>query len=150
MNAAWAAKLDAEFIRRMHAWGIPLLRVTLGIVFIWFGALKIFGASPVANLLISAFPFFPYPLFLVFLGAWEAAIGAGLLANRALRTTLALLWLQMLGTLATPFIAPKIFFAHNNPLLLSIEGEFVVKNLVLIAASIVLGGYSIAKRKKAL
>lgn len=136
--------LDRFLIDHMGKWGIVYLRIALGMVFLWFGALKIAGFSPVFDLLEKTWSFIPTSAFVIGLGILEIIIGIGLLAKKCLRTTLALLWLQMLGTLITPFLAPEIFFSHNIPLLLTLEGEFIVKNFVLIAAGIVIGGYEVA------
>lgn len=122
---------------------IVCLRVSLGIVFLWFGALKIFGVTPVAELIQSSYPFFPYPAFIVFLGVWEVAIGVGFIAKRALRLTVALMWLQMLGTFGALILLPSLFFSHGNIFLLTTEGEFVIKNLALVTASMVVTGYEI-------
>lgn len=135
---------DQWLVGAMRRYGIPALRIALGIVFLWFGALKVWGASPVVGLIQSAYPFLPYPDFIVFLGVWEMTIGLGLIFKIALRATLALLWLQMAGTLFAPFLSPALFFAGDNPFLLTMEGEFVVKNLVLIAAGLVIGGHEVA------
>lgn len=72
------------------------------------------------------------------MGGLEVAIGLGLLVPVALRLTLALSWAQMLGTLAVFLIEPGRAFEGNNPLLLSTESEFIVKNLVLITAGLVI------------
>lgn len=130
----------------MHRWGIPVLRVSLGIVFLWFGLLKVFGASPVVELIQTTYSFLPYPWFITLLGVWESVIGVGLLLGFALRFTLALLWLQMAGTLIAPFLSPSIFFSGGNFFLPTMEGEFVIKNLVLIASSLVIGGYVVKPR----
>ena len=103
------------------------------------------GHSPVADLVSNTYPFFPEPVFLQALGAWEVAIGLGLLFRFFLRAALFLLWLQMAGTLVAAVLAPSIFFSHGNPFLLTVEGEFIVKNFVLIAASLVIGGYEVRK-----
>jgi uncharacterized membrane protein YkgB len=95
------------------------------------------------ELLEKTWDFFPTAMFIIVLGMIEVIIGIGLLAKKYLRTILGLLWLQMLGTLITPILAPDIFFSHNIPLLLTLEGEFIVKNFVLIAAGIVIGGYEV-------
>lgn len=136
-------EFDKRFIAFMQQRGITILRVALGIIFLWFGALKIAGVSPVANLIQSAYPFLPTNEFVLLLGAWEAAIGIGLIFKLSLRATLALLWMQMAGVMLSPVLAPSVFFNAGNPLLLTVEGEFLVKNLVLIAASIVVGGYQV-------
>src|SRR3989338_4801777 len=126
--------LDRFLITEMHQWGIPVLRVALGIVFLWFGALKVWGATPVANLVTETYSFFPTETFLLVLGWWEVMIGVGLLTHHFLRAALALLWLQMAGTFFAVTLSPTLFFLEGNPLLLSIEGEFIVKNIVLISA----------------
>src|SRR3970040_198650 len=69
-----------------------------------------------------------------------ALVGLGLLLGIALRLTLFLLFAQMAGTFLVLLVRPEIAFLGSNPLLLSVEGEFVVKNLVLIAAGVVIGG----------
>jgi putative oxidoreductase len=73
------------------------------------------------------------------LGAFEVVVGVGLLLARALRLVLALFALQMLGTLLVLIVQPEIAFQHSNPLLLTAEGEFVVKNLVLLSAGLMIG-----------
>ena len=135
----WWQRVDAAMVRFMAAWGIRLLRVCLGVVFIWFGALKVAGRSPVVALVASAVPWFPPETFVPFLGGWEILVGAGLLFRVALRLTLFLFWLQMAGTFLVLLLRPDIAFQHGNPLLLTAEGEFVIKNLVLISAGLVVG-----------
>ncbi|PIQ84309.1 MAG: hypothetical protein COV75_03025 [Candidatus Omnitrophica bacterium CG11_big_fil_rev_8_21_14_0_20_63_9] len=136
---AWWDWLDAMMVRFMAAWGIRLLRICLGVVFIWFGALKVSGYSPVIALVAAAVPWFAPGVFVPFLGIWEMLVGAGLLFRVALRLTLLLFWLQMAGTFLVLVLRPDIAFQHGNPLLLTTEGEFVVKNLVLISAGLVVG-----------
>jgi len=135
----WWRAVDAAMVRFMAAWGIRLLRWCLGVVFIWFGALKVSGDSPVAALVAAAVPWFPPERFVPFLGVWEMAVGGGLLFAFALRLTLLLFWLQMAGTFLVLLLRPDLAFQHGNVLLLSTEGEFVIKNLVLIAAGLVVG-----------
>ena len=95
MKVSWFAAIDNFFISTLRIISIPLLRTALGIVFLWFGALKLAGASPVAGLIETTYSFFPSHVFLVILGIWEVLIGIGLLAKLALRFTLTILWLQM-------------------------------------------------------
>ena len=140
------SKLDKLMVKDMRKWGIPVLRVALGIVFLWFGALKIFGVTPVADLVGQTYSFFPVTEFLVFLGVWEVVIGIGLILKIFLRSVLAILWLQMLGTFIASILEPSMFF-NGNIFLLTIEGEFLVKNLVLVASGIVIGGHEVKKRK---
>ena len=145
MMPNWFKKIDRIFIYEMHRWAIPALRVALGLVFLWFGTLKIFGLSPVADLINATYSFFPNG-FMIFLGVWEILIGLGLIFKIFLRATLALLWLQMLGTLVASILSPSLFFDGRNILKLTLYGEFVVKNLVLIAAGLVIGGYEVKSK----
>jgi uncharacterized membrane protein YphA (DoxX/SURF4 family) len=112
--------------------GITVLRVALGVVFVWFGALKFVpGLSPAEGLVRATVPFLPAGFFLPFLGLWEVTIGLGFLTGRALRLTILLLFLQMPGTLAPVLLLPERVFTF--------EGQYIVKNLVLIAAALVIG-----------
>jgi uncharacterized membrane protein YkgB len=73
------------------------------------------------------------------LGAVEVFVGLCLLAGRLMRLALPLLVLQMAGTFLVLVLLPEIAFRDGNPLLLTVEGEFVIKNLVLFSAALVIG-----------
>ena len=133
-------RVDRGMVRFMTAFGIQILRICLGIVFFWFGLLKVIGESPVAELVSQTVYWVPPEAFVPFLGVWEMVVGLGLLFAVALRLTLFLFWLQMAGTLMALVLRPDIAFQGGNPLLLTTEGEFIIKNLVLIAAGLVVGG----------
>ena len=117
--------------------GPIILRVSLGIVFLWFGVLKVIDRSPVADLVISTLFWAPEEYVVQALGVFEIVVGVGLLAGIALRAVLTMFWLQMLGTFLVFVIRPGVAFRDGNPFLLTTEGEFVVKNVVLIAAGLV-------------
>jgi putative oxidoreductase len=68
-------------------------------------------------------------------GAVEVALGAGLLLGRWLPVVLAGVALQLSGTFLVLLLRPDVAFVDGNPLRLSVEGEYVVKNLVLLAAT---------------
>jgi hypothetical protein len=109
-------------------------------VFVWFGLLKVMGVSPVFDLASHIVYWLPSELFVPLLGIWEMAIGAGLLLGKALRVILSLLFLQLAGTFLVLIILPEAAFQGGSPLFLTTEGEFVIKNLVLIAAGLAVGG----------
>ncbi len=132
---------EEPIIAFLHRWSIPALRVALGLVFIWFGTLKLFGVSPIIPMLQQTYGFLPLPLFASLLGGWELLVGSGLIFRRALRRTLVLLCLHLIGTFVAVALAPQLFFLNSNPLLLTSNGEFVVKNLVLVTAGLVIGGH---------
>lgn len=131
--------VDEFIISRMARYGLPVLRIGLGIVYLWFGALKFFpGLSPAEDLVRATVFFMDGDLFLPLLATWEVLIGLGLLTKRFMRTTLLLLFLQMPGTVLPMFILPEVVwtvFPHG----LTLEGQYIVKNLVLIGAALVIG-----------
>ena len=129
--------------RRLTAWmdryGVLSLRVAVGVVFVWFGALKLFpGASPATGLIVSTYPFLPERLFVSFVGCWELVIGLGFMTGRFLRITVALMYLQMVGAMSPIVLNPAAVFVRP-PFLLTLEGQYIVKNVVLLAAAIVVG-----------
>ncbi len=138
LQQAWA-RLDGLVAGFMRSHGTTLLRLAIAVVFVWFGGLKLAGRSPVADLVADTVPWLPADFFVRFLGVWEVAIGLGLLLPVALRLTLLLFFLQMAGTFLVLVIQPGEAFQSGNPLLLTVSGEFVIKNLVLITAGLVVG-----------
>lgn len=132
-------RYDRLIIRFLQVWSIPLLRVSLGIVFVWFGALKVFGVTPVTELVAATVYWVDPDWFVPFLGVVEILVGLGLLSRIGLRTILAVFMLQMAGTFLVLVLLPEVAFQDGNPLKLTVEGEFVIKNLVLLSAGLVVG-----------
>ncbi len=124
--------------------GVPFLRISLGVVFFWFGVLKFFpGLSPadqLASTTISTLTFglVPGNVAVLVLAVWECAIGLGLMLGIFLRLTLLLLFLQMLGTFTPLLLFPEETFTRF-PYAPTLEGQYIIKNLVLIAAGIIIG-----------
>jgi uncharacterized membrane protein YkgB len=135
-----------DFLRRNSE---TVLRLALATVFIWFGALKLIDRSPVATLVADTIAWLPSSFVVPTLGAVEVAIGLGLLFGIGLRIVLLLFVLQMLGTFLVFVTQPSASFQDGNPLLLTTLGEFVVKNVVLIAAGLVIGSHVHSKREPA-
>lgn len=153
-GARWLfERVDARITGWMARNAITLTRVALGLVFLWFGALKFFpGLSPAEDLVrrtMAALPLVPVDVGLPLLAAWEVAIGLGLLTGRFLRLTLLLLFLQMPGTMLPLFFFPEETFVRV-PWAPTLEGQYIVKNFVLIGAALVVGatvrgGYMISE-----
>ncbi|MFI1812519.1 hypothetical protein ACH414_19545 [Streptomyces sp. NPDC020422] len=122
----------------LHRFGLVLLRGGLGGVFVWFGVLKAIGLSPAARLVVDVMPFDTGGWFVPLLGWAEIALGVWLVTGRAQALLLPLLGGHLLGTFAVLLVTPGLAFDHANPLLLTMVGEFVVKNVVLFAAAVVL------------
>ena len=133
------SRVDNLIAGFMERYGITLLRISLAIVFVWFGALKLIGHSPVAELVSATVYWLPPHIFVPFLGAWELAIGMGLAFRLVLRFTLFMLFAQLAGTFLVLLVRPELAFVAGNPFLLTMVGEFVVKNIVLLSAGLVIG-----------
>ena len=117
---------------------VPLLRISLGIVYIWFGALKVGDATPVGQLVAKTVPFLPEKFFVPALGVFEVLLGLGLIVGRYLGIVALLMVGHLAGTFLVLVTQPQEAFQHGNPLMLSMTGEFVVKNVVLITAGLLL------------
>ena len=137
-------KTDRRLTTWMAARGLTFLRISIGIIFFWFGMLKFFpGMSPAEDIAIRTIETLTFNLLsdkiiINILGGWEVLIGIGLLFNVFLRETLLLLFVQMVGTFTPIFLFPSEVF-NQFPFSLTIEGQYIVKNLVIVSAGIVLG-----------
>jgi len=137
-------RLDKRITTWMARYGLLLLRLSLGVVFFWFGFLKFFpGLSPAADLATRtiealSFGLVPPEVSIYILAIWECLIGLGLIIGRYMRVTLLLLFLQMVGTIAPIFLFPAEVFTRV-PYAPTLEGQYIIKNMVLISAGLVLG-----------
>ena len=131
--------LDARIGGWMQQHAVLLLRLSLAVIFIWFGALKPLGASP-ANDLVARTVYWADPRwFIPVLGWWEVLIGLCMLWRPLIRLSILLLALQMPGTFLPLVLLPDVCFIHV-PWAPSLEGQYIIKNLVLISAAIAVGG----------
>lgn len=135
----WLNEIDRRIAAWMEKYCLPLLRMSLAVIFIWFGALKLFGLSPEAELIKQAVYWLPPAIFLPILGWWEVAIGICLLWRPLTRVALLLLFLLLPGTLLPLVLLPAVCFTHF-PFELTLVGQYIVKNLLLVGAAFVLGG----------
>jgi uncharacterized membrane protein YkgB len=133
------AAVDRAISDWMDRWSVPVLRVALGVVFVWFGALKVFGVSPAGELVARTVYFLPPEVFVPVLGVWEVLIGLTFLYRPLIRVGILLLFLQMPGTFLPMVLLPDVVFA-TFPYALTVEGQYIVKNLVIIGAALVVGG----------
>ena len=132
-------KLDIIVTSFMNKWGVTLLRYSLGIIYIWFGALKPLGLSPAQELVENTVYWFEDPkTFVPILGVWEIVIGITICIKPLIRVALFLLFLQMPGTFLPLILFPDVCFT-NFPFGLTLEGQYIVKNLIIITAAIVVG-----------
>jgi uncharacterized membrane protein YphA (DoxX/SURF4 family) len=138
-TAAWARR-----------WGTWALRIALAVVFVWFGVLKPLGLSPAEAMVLRTvefMPFFPPRTWLSVIGWWEVAIGLAFLFQHTLRIAIALLALQMVGTFLPLFVMTDVTWQPGRIALApTMVGQYVIKNLLILGAAMVVGGTVREKR----
>ncbi len=135
----WFDRLDRALTRWAARYALSIVRIGLGVIFLWFGAIKLFpGMSPAEDLVRNTIYFVDPDWFIPVLAVWEMAIGLGLIFNKFMRATLALLFLQMPGTALPLLILPDVVW-NSFPFGLTLEGQYIIKNLVLVGSAIALG-----------
>lgn len=136
-------RLDRRITAWMANYSLAVLRFGLGVIFLWFGALKLVpGLSPAEDLVRNTIYFIDPDIFLPMLAVWEMIIGLGFLAgfftNKFQRLTILLLFLQIPGTALPLLILPEVTWT-NFPIGLTLEGQYIIKNLAIIGSALVLG-----------
>jgi uncharacterized membrane protein YkgB len=127
----------------MAAHGMTFLRVSIGVVFLWFGVLKFWpGLSPADQLAMETIDtlflgLVPETLARVSLAILETTIGVGLIFGKALRLTLLLLIGQMFGTVTPLVLFPDVTWAGF--LVPTLAGQYILKNTVLVSAALTIG-----------
>lgn len=138
-DVPWLDRVDERIAAFMNRHGTRLLRYALAIVFIWFGALKFTAFSPATDLASRTMPLIPREIFIPMLAAWEVLIGICLLFRPLVRFAIALLAPQMIGTFLPLVLLPGDTWTRF-PWAPTLEGQYIIKNLVIIAAAMVIGG----------
>ncbi|MEI9934326.1 MAG: hypothetical protein WDM71_05625 [Ferruginibacter sp.] len=142
-EAGFFCRVEKRSIIFLNKYSVDILRISLGIIFILFGAVKFWnGLSPAEGLAIRTLNVLTFNcikgiIAIKILAAWECLIGAGLLYNKYIRVTLILLFIHLLGTFLPLLFFPKEIWT-SPPLVFTILGQYIVKNLVLISAAMVL------------
>ncbi len=137
--------LEAATTRWLARRSIPILRVGLGGIFLGFGLLKFFpGVSPAEGLVVQTLDVLSFGIIsahmgMVLVAALECVIGLGLITGKLLPLALMLLGFQMIGAMSPLLLFPGELFGgpHHAP---TLEGQYVLKDVVLIAAGLVIGG----------
>ena len=138
-------KFDRLVVWVMDAFGIKFARLALGIVFIWFGALKMIGdLSPAYDLVAATVYWLTPEIIIPLIGLWEVAIGVAFLFPPLTRLALLLLIPQMPATFLPLVLLPAVTFTVV-PWGLTLEGQYIVKNLVIIACALIIGGTALRK-----
>ena len=119
-----------------------LVRIPLFIIFFWFGFLKIIDLSPAQQFVqdtVYWMPFLSAADWTVVIGVWEVFIAVFFLFKRTTFIAMILLIIQMTGTFLPLVILPEVTFQNSNPLLPTLEGQYIIKNIIIITAALIIG-----------
>lgn len=125
--------------------GIAFLQISIGIIFLWFGFIKYFpGLSPIEDLALRTTGVLTFGLFSdqamgAGLATLECLIGIGLITGKFLKATLLLLLIQLIGAISPVFLFPGEVF-NIIPIVPTLSGQYIIKDIVLISAGILIGG----------
>ncbi len=137
VGAVVEARLKASFQR----WSVHAARVSLGAIFFAFGILKYFpDVSPAEPLVVATFDKLTFGLVtgtaaMIITATAECLAGAALiLGGRLTRLGLAVFAVCEVGILSPLVLLPDMLFTSHGP---TLAGQYVLKNVVLIAAALV-------------
>ncbi|MDN5107384.1 DoxX family membrane protein [Aliarcobacter butzleri] len=122
---------------------IKLMRLSLGIIFVWYGMLKFFPTlSPAEDLAIKTidimfFHLIDGSLSIKLLAILEVAIGIGFLSGYYTKLVTIIFLGHMLCTFAPLFILPELSFTHA-PYAFTLVGQYIVKNIVFILVGVMI------------
>lgn len=135
--------IDSRIILFFRKISIPVARISLFIVFFWFGILKVIGLSPASALVQKLFEhtisFVPFGTFLITFGLFECLIGILFLIKGAERIVIPLLLIHMITTAGPLLLLPSETWQRF--LVPTLEGQYIIKNLVIIATGIALAAH---------
>ena len=117
---------------------VPYMRIALGVVLLWLGALHIAHPAPTLPLLQASFVlhFLASITFVYVLGALEVVAAVLLIANVAVRYVGLLVLLLFVGTLIIFLTAPALTYGTAGFPNLSLAGQFLLKDFVLAGAAL--------------
>lgn len=119
------------------------LRISLGIIFLWYGILKFFPElSPAETLAINTINWIfneaiPGEISIKLLATWEVVVGIGFILGIYTRYITLLFLIHMFLTFLPLFIFPELSFTQA-PYAFTIIGQYIVKNIVFILVGILI------------
>ncbi len=130
--------IDIKIINFFRRVSMPIARFGLFVVFFWFGFLKVIGLSPATQLVQSLFeqtiPWMHFSTFIVLFGLFECLIGILFAIRGCERIVIPLLFLHMIMTFMPLFLLSQETW--SGFLVPTLEGQYIIKNLVIIATAI--------------
>lgn len=133
-------RVDETLIRLFERYGHGVHRISLGILFLWFGLLKPLGHETTTSLLAHTIYWGAPDVMVLVLGWWEVAIGLCLLVRPLLRVAILFLAVRVPGILLAFVLEPEICFV-SFPFAPTPEGQYLIKDLTLFFAALALAGF---------
>ena len=131
-------KLDLKVIGLFRRWFLPFARLAIFVIYFWFGILKLFNLSPAGPLAqalaVKTIGLSHYSLAFHLLALYECVIGILFLFPKLTRIVIPLLILHMLIVCAPLVLVPHL--AWSRPFVPTLEGQYIIKNLAIIALAI--------------
>ncbi len=132
------SNIDLKIIAFCRKMFVPFARFALFIVFFWFGFLKVIGESPASGLVQNLFertiPIIEFSSFIILFGLFECLIGVLFIIPKTERVVIPLLFIHMITTAGPLFLLTSETW--NGFLIPTLEGQYIIKNLVIIATAI--------------
>ncbi len=130
--------IDIKIINFFRRVSVPVARFGLFVIFFWFGLLKVIDMSPasplVQNLFEHTIHFMSFGTFIVLFGLFECVIGILFAIRGCERVVIPLLFFHMVTTFMPLFMLPEVTW--SGFLIPTLEGQYIIKNLVIIAAAV--------------
>ena len=126
--------------------GIHLLRIAIGLVYVWFGFLKLCGKCDLHELILQTLWWLPEVITMPLLGMGEVIIGLMFLYPFNMGLTLLLFFGHMMGTFLPLVLLPEMTM-HETILLPNSTGQYILKNIVFLACGVLLSEFYYKKHK---
>jgi len=120
---------------------IKLMQISLGLIFLWYGMLKLFdGVSPAQELATATISILSLKLLspeisIKIIAIWEIVVGIGFILGVWLRVVFTLFFVHMIGTFTPLFILTDVTFTQT-PYILTMVGQYIMKNIVFVLAGL--------------
>lgn len=130
--------VDLKLIAFFKRWFLPVARVSIFIIFFWFGLIKILGlspASPLAEALtVKTVGMQYFDVLFIVLAVIECVIGILFLFPKMTRIVIPLLLAHMMIVCSPLLLVPE--YTWQSFLVPTLEGQYIIKNAVVIAVAI--------------
>ncbi|MEP2024392.1 MAG: doxx family protein [Reichenbachiella sp.] len=136
-------KIDNGLFALADKYGIVLLELSIGLIYMWFGILKFFPNYSPAEVLAAdtldllTLHFFDKKILIWVLAFGELLIGLALILKLKSKYVIWGLLVHMGGTFSPIFFFPEQVFTHP-PFGFSMVGQYIMKNIVIISAALVI------------